>query len=76
MDAIKGNKVIYLFRKKSEAASKAAYVIAFTSDNSLSISKDADTVVTKDGTLRVPSEADITVSATALLKKEIQHFQH
>ena len=69
MEAVKGKKIIFLFRKYSAGASTTGRVIAFTTDNSRSASLDADVTATKDGPIRTPGDPDITVSATALLVK-------
>jgi TP901-1 family phage major tail protein len=68
-EAVSGKKIIYLFRVLSDAATKDGTTIAFTTENSFTISKDADTTATKDGTIRTPGEAEIEISATAILSK-------
>ena len=68
-EAVHGKKMVYLFRVLEDAASTAGTVLAFTTENSISISKDADTVETKDGTIRTPGAAEIEITATALLAK-------
>jgi len=64
---VHGRKLVYLFRVLEDAATDNGVVLAFTTENSLSVSKDSDTVVTKDGPIRTPGEAEIEISATALL---------
>lgn len=66
-EAVKGKKIIYLFRKKSDEATKDAVVMAFTTENERTKSKDADSVATKSGTIRVPGEVETEISATAIL---------
>lgn len=68
-EAVHGKKMVYLFRVLEDAASTAGTVLAFTTENSISISKDADTVETKDGVIRTPGAAEIEITATALLAK-------
>lgn len=68
-EAVHGKKLVYLFRVLADAATEAGTVLAFTTENSISISKDADTVETKDGVIRTPGAAEIEISATALLAK-------
>ena len=68
-EAVHGKKIVYLFRILEEAATAAGTVLAFTTENSVSISKDADTVETKDGTIRTPGAAEIEITATTLLAK-------
>ena len=43
--------------------------MAFTTENERSKSKDSDSVVTKDGSIVIPGEVEIEISATALLAK-------
>lgn len=68
-EAVKGSKLVYLFRVKDEAATSDGVVLAFTTENSISMSKDADTTATKDGAIRTPGELEIEITATALLAK-------
>lgn len=70
MGVIKGKRIIYLYRLLNEASQNAASAIAFTSENSRSKSRDADTVTTKDGTIRVPGEVEIEISTTAIFASE------
>lgn len=70
MSVIKGKRIIYLYRLLSEASQNTASAIAFTSENSRSKSRDADTVTTKDGTIRVPGEVEIEISTTAIFASE------
>lgn len=67
--AVKGNKLIYLFRILEEASSAAGVTLAFTTENSISYSKDSDSTATKDGQVRLPGEMEVEISATALLAK-------
>ena len=70
MAAIKGNRIAYLYRILSEASTTAGTAIAFTTENSRSKSRDADTVSTKSGTIRVPGETEVEISTTALFASE------
>lgn len=67
--AVSGKKIVYLFRVLSMAASKAGATLAFTTENTRTKSKDADSTVTKDGTIRTPGAAEVEITATALLAK-------
>ncbi len=66
-EAVQGKDIVYLFRILSEAATKDAVVMAFTTENERTKSKDADSVATKDGAIRVPGATEIEISATAIL---------
>lgn len=68
-EAVAGKKLVYLFRIKSEAGTVDGTTLAFTTENSITMSKDADSTVTKDGAIRTPGEMEIEISATALLAK-------
>lgn len=68
-EAVQGKRIVYLFRPISKAGTAAAAVMALVSENERSKSKDSDTVVTKDGTIRVPGAPEIEISATALVAK-------
>ena len=68
-EAIKGKRLIYLYRVHENAASVKGAVLAFTTENSRSVSVDADSTVTKDGTIRTPSEPEIEITATSILTK-------
>ncbi|WP_283650859.1 phage major tail protein, TP901-1 family [Ileibacterium valens] len=66
-DPVQGSKIIYLLRVLSKMTEKAADIVAFQSEGTTSRSKDADTVKTKDGVLRVPGALEVTHSLTSLI---------
>ncbi len=68
-EAVQGNKIIYLYRLASEAASEDAVMLAFTTENSRTKSKDADSTITKDGSIRTPGAAEVEITATSILAK-------
>ena len=68
-DAVAGNKLVYLYRIQSKAASADGVALAFTTENERTKSKDSDTVVTKDGSIRVPGAVEQEITATSLLAK-------
>lgn len=68
-EAVSGSKLIYLYRIMSKAASADGVALAFTTENERSKSKDSDTVVTKDGSIRIPGAAEVEITATSLLVK-------
>lgn len=68
-EPVQGRKIVYLFRIKEDAPTENAIVLAFTTENGITVSKDADTTATKDGPIRTPGEAEIEITATALLAK-------
>lgn len=68
-EAVQGKKIIYLFRVLGDAAKSDAMALAFVTENERSKSKDSETTVTKDGTIRTPGASETEITATALLAK-------
>ena len=68
-EAISGKKLVYLYRIKSKAATTNGLALAFTTENERTKSKDSDSVVTKDGSIRVPGAVEQEITATSLLAK-------
>ena len=67
MAQVKGSKIVFLYRVYGSG--DAGAVLAYTTENGLSISNDADSTVTKDGTIRRPGEPEIEITATSYFKK-------
>ncbi len=68
-EAVAGKKLVYLYRIMSKAASADAIALAFTTENERTKSKESDSVVTKDGSIRVPGAVEQEITATSLLAK-------
>lgn len=68
-EAVQGKRLIYLYRILEDAPNNAGTVVMFSTEDSISLSKDADTVATKDGSIRVPGALEIEKSGTSLLAK-------
>lgn len=68
-EAVHGKRLVYLFRILKEASTTNGVTLAFTTENSISMSKDSDSTATKDGNIVTPGEMEIEISATALLAK-------
>ena len=66
---VAGNRVVYLYRVLSKAATNAATQIAFTTENSTTYSADADSTVTKDGVVRAAADPEVEINATSVLTK-------
>lgn len=66
-EAVSGKKIAYLYRLLSEASTNDAAHVAFTTENSTSMSRDSDTTETKDGSIRTPGAVEVEISATAIL---------
>lgn len=67
--AVAGKKIVYLYRLLEEAATEDGTLIAFTTENGRTKSKDADSTATKDGSIRTPSAAEVEITATTILAK-------
>ena len=68
-EAVKGDKLIYLYRILEEAGTADAVTIMFTTEDSLTMSKDSDSTVTKDGVIRTPGAVEVEKTGTSLLAK-------
>ena len=68
-EAVQGKKIIYLYRILEEAATADGTVLAFTTENERTKSKDADSTATKDGSIRTPGVAEVEITATSILSK-------
>lgn len=68
-EVVQGAKIIYLYRLLEEQATEDAFRLAFVTEDNISYSKDADSTVTKDGTIRTPSAVEIEKTMTAILAK-------
>ncbi|WP_276907004.1 phage major tail protein, TP901-1 family [Faecalibaculum rodentium] len=68
-DPVQGSKIIFALRLLSKQTEENAKVLAWQTEGSRSISKDADTVKTKGGTVRVPGAAEVEYSLTSLVPK-------
>lgn len=68
-EAVQGKRLVYLFRPIKDAATKNGAVLAFTTENGRTKSKDGDTTVTKDGSIRTAGAVEQEITATTLLAK-------
>lgn len=68
-EVVQGKQIVYLYRILSEAATENATQISFVTENSFSKSKEAESTVTKDGTIRTPGASEIEISSTSLFAK-------
>lgn len=68
-EAVQGKKIVYLYRIKKDATTTDGTTIAFTTENSRTKSKDADSTMTKDGSIRTPGAPEVEISATSILAK-------
>lgn len=68
-EAVQGKKIVYLYRIKKDAVTENGTLLAFTTENGRSKSKDADSTATKDGSIRTPGTTEVEISATSILSK-------
>lgn len=68
-EVVRGSKIVFLYRVLENAATDTGAILAFTTENGLTIGKDADSTATKDGSVRTPSEAEVEISASSIFKK-------
>lgn len=68
-EAVHGSRMVYLYRVLNDAATADGAVLAFTTENERSKSKDSDSTITKDGAVLTPGEAEVEITATSLLAK-------
>lgn len=68
-EAVAGTKLVYLYRIKNEASTENGTTLAFTTENTRTKSKDADSTATKDGSIRTPGAAEVEITATSILCK-------
>lgn len=68
-EAVQGKKLVYLYRIKSQAATTDGAMMAFVTENGRTKSKDGDTTITKDGSIRTPGAVEQEITATSILAK-------
>lgn len=66
-EAVSGKKIVYLYRILG--SNSAAAALAFTTENSRTKSRDADSTETKDGAIRTPGATEVEITATSILQK-------
>ena len=65
-EAVQGKKMVYLYRVLENAGSA---VMAFTTENGRTKSRDTESVATKNGSVRTPGVAEAEITATSILSK-------
>lgn len=66
-EAVRGKRIIYQYRRLSQQAEEAAWAVPSVTENSRSMSVDAETTVTKDGSIRTPGTPEIEVNVTSIM---------
>lgn len=70
MSAVTGKNLVYLYRLHSEASTVDGTRIAFTTEDEMSISADADVTATKDGSVRGASVPELEKTCTSLMDSD------
>ena len=70
MGAIRGSRIIYLYRILKDAATDDAVAVAFSTENERTKSRDADSTETKDGPIRTPGALESEITVTAVFSSE------
>lgn len=68
-EAVAGKNIVYLYRILSKEATVEGTALAFTTENSRTKSKDSDSTITKDGSIRTPGASETEITATSILAK-------
>ena len=68
-EAVQGKQIVYLYRIQSEAATADGVTLAFTTENERTSSKESESTVTKDGSIRTPGAPEVEITATSILAK-------
>lgn len=68
-EAVQGKKVIFLYRVLANQSTDDAWIVGYKTEDSISISKSADSTATKSGTIRTPAPAEIEHEFTSILAK-------
>ena len=68
-EALQGKKMVYLYRVLENAGTANGAVMAFTTENGRTKSRDTESVATKNGSVRTPGVAEAEITATSILSK-------
>ena len=68
-EAVQGKKMVYLYRVLENAGTANGAVMAFTTENGCTKSRDTESVATKNGSVRTPGVAEAEITATSILSK-------
>lgn len=66
-EAVRGNRIVYLYRIHKNAATTDGATLAFVTENSRTKSKESESTVTKDGSITTPGAIEQEISSTSIL---------
>lgn len=69
-EAVRGNRIVYLYRVNKNAATTDGATLAFVTENSRTKSKESESTVTKDGSITTPGAIEQEISSTSILAKD------
>ena len=69
LEAVQGSRIIYLYRLFSKQTTEAAKNIAFSTENENTMSQDAESTATKDGSIRTPGVIEVELTGTSVMAK-------
>lgn len=69
-DAVRGNRIVYLYRLHKDAATADGATLAFVTENTRTKSKESESTVTKDGSITTPGAIEQEISSTSILAKD------
>ena len=69
LEAVQGSRIIYLYRLFSKQTTEAAKNIAFSTENENTMSQDAESTATKDGSIRTPGAIEVELTGTSVMAK-------
>lgn len=68
-EAVKGTKIVYLYRLLADSKTAKGTTLAYTTENERTLSRDSDTTETKDGPVVTPGSLEHEITATSILTK-------
>ena len=68
-EAVAGKRIVYPIRIKDHSATEDGTILSFVTENGRTKSRDADSIATKDGTIRTPGSMDQEITVTCVLAK-------
>ena len=69
-EAVQGKRIVHMFRLASKETSAAGKAFPFVTEAGRTKSADADSVATKDGSLRTPAPVETEINITAIMSTE------
>lgn len=67
--AVQGKRVIYKYRRLTQQAVDDAWALAFVTENERTLSVDADSTATKDGSVRAPGVPEQEHTVTSIMSQ-------